>query len=49
MLLSDAVPARVSSIVSVTPGRQERVQGASELITVHGLLEVQAVSEAAAG
>jgi len=47
VLLSDALLARVSSIVSVTPGRQERVKGVSEPITVYRLLEVKAVSEAA--
>jgi sigma-B regulation protein RsbU (phosphoserine phosphatase) len=47
ILLSDALLARVSSIVSVTPGRPERVKGLAEPITVYRLLEVKAVSEAA--
>jgi adenylate cyclase len=46
VLLSDALLARVSSIVRVTPGRHERVKGVSEPITVYRLLEVKAVSEA---
>jgi adenylate cyclase len=41
VLLSDALLARVSSIVSVTPGRPERVKGQSEPITVYRLLEVK--------
>ena len=48
ILLSDALLARVSSIVSVTPGRQERVKGLAEPITVYRLLEVKAVPEGAA-
>jgi adenylate cyclase len=47
VLMSDALLARVSSIVRVTPGRHERVKGVSEPITVYRLLEVKAVSEAA--
>jgi adenylate cyclase len=43
VLLSDALLAPVSSIVSVTPGRQERVKGIGEPITVHRLLEVKSV------
>jgi adenylate cyclase len=41
ILLSEALLARVSALVSVTPGRQERVKGVSEPITVHRLLEVK--------
>jgi adenylate cyclase len=41
VLLSDALLARVSSIVRVTPGRQERVKGIAEPVTVHRLLEVK--------
>ncbi len=44
VLLSDALLARVSSIVSVTPGRQERVKGVGEPITVYRLLEVKSAS-----
>jgi class 3 adenylate cyclase len=43
VLLSDALLARVSSIVSVTPGRPERVKGLTEPITVYRLLEVKGV------
>jgi class 3 adenylate cyclase len=43
VLLSEALLARVSSLVSVTPGRQERVKGVRELITVHRLLEIKSV------
>jgi class 3 adenylate cyclase len=49
VLLSDPLLACVSSIVSVAPGRQERVKGASEPITVYRLLEVKAVAWAPAG
>jgi adenylate cyclase len=42
VLLSEALLTRVSSLVSVAPGRLERVKGASEPITVHRLLEVKA-------
>jgi adenylate cyclase len=42
VLLSETLLARVSSLVSVAPGRSERVKGASEPITVHRLLEVKA-------
>lgn len=45
VLLSDALLARVSSIVSVAPGRQERVKGLDEPITVHRLLEVKGAAE----
>jgi adenylate cyclase len=48
ILLSDALLARASSIVSVTPGRQERVKGLAEPISVYRLLEVKAVPEGAA-
>ena len=48
ILLSDALLARVSSIVSATPGRQERVKGLAEPITVYRLLEVKTVLEGAA-
>jgi adenylate cyclase len=41
VLMSEALLARVSSLVSVTPGRQERVKGVSQPITVHRLLEVK--------
>jgi sigma-B regulation protein RsbU (phosphoserine phosphatase) len=41
VLLSEALLARVSSVVSVAPGRPERVKGVSEPITVHRLLEVK--------
>jgi class 3 adenylate cyclase len=41
VLLSPAMLARVSSIVSVSPGRLERVKGLDEAITVHRLLEVK--------
>jgi adenylate cyclase len=41
VLLSDALLVRVSSIVSVTPGRPERVKGLTEPITVYRLLEVK--------
>ena len=41
VLLSQALVARVSTLVSVAPGRQERVKGASAPITVHRLLEVK--------
>jgi class 3 adenylate cyclase len=42
VLMSDALLLRVSSIVSVAPGRSERVKGVSEPIVVHRLLEVKA-------
>ncbi|RPH81763.1 MAG: HAMP domain-containing protein [Candidatus Rokuibacteriota bacterium] len=42
VLLSEALLARVSALVSVAPGRQERVKGSSEPITVHRLLAVKA-------
>jgi adenylate cyclase len=42
VLLSEALLARVSAVVSVAPGRAERVKGVSEPITVHRLLEVKA-------
>jgi class 3 adenylate cyclase len=42
VLLSDALVARVASIISVTPGREERVKGVREPITVYRLLEVKA-------
>jgi sigma-B regulation protein RsbU (phosphoserine phosphatase) len=45
VLLSEALLARVSSIVSVSPGRQERVKGLSEPITVYRLLEVKSGPE----
>jgi adenylate cyclase len=45
VLLSPAMLSRVSSIVSVSPGRPERVKGLSEPITVHRLLEVKRVGE----
>jgi sigma-B regulation protein RsbU (phosphoserine phosphatase) len=48
VLLSDALLARVASVVSVAPGRQERVKGASTPITVHRLLEVKALPTDAA-
>jgi class 3 adenylate cyclase len=41
VLLSDALAARVASIVSVGPARVERVKGASEPAVVHLLLEVR--------
>lgn len=41
VLLSEALLARVSAVVSVAPGRQERVKGSSEPITVHRLLVVK--------
>jgi adenylate cyclase len=41
IVVSEALLARVSALVSVTPGRQERVKGISEPITVHRLLEVK--------
>jgi class 3 adenylate cyclase len=41
VLLSDALLARVSSIVRVAPGRQERVKGIAKPIVVHRLLEVK--------
>jgi adenylate cyclase len=40
-VVSEALLARVSALVSVTPGRQERVKGIREAITVHRLLEVK--------
>jgi hypothetical protein len=49
VFLSDPLLARVSSIVSVASGRQERVKGASVPITVYRLLEVKAVAGAPAG
>ena len=42
VLMSETLLARVASLVSVAPGRSERVKGASEPITVHRLLEVKA-------
>lgn len=45
VLLSAALLSRVSSIVSVSPGRPERVKGLSEPITVHRLLEVKGVGQ----
>jgi class 3 adenylate cyclase len=41
VLVSEALLARVSALVSVAPGRLERVKGSSEPITVHRLLEVK--------
>jgi class 3 adenylate cyclase len=41
VLLSDALVARVAPLVSVAPGRAERVKGVSEPVTVHRLLEVK--------
>ena len=41
VLMSEALLARVSALVSVAPGRSERVKGSSEPITVHRLLEVK--------
>jgi len=41
VLLSDDLLSRVSSIVTVTPGRVERVKGAREPVTVHCLLAVK--------
>jgi adenylate cyclase len=41
VLLSDALLARVSAIVRVGPGRQERVKGVTEPVTVHRLLEIK--------
>jgi sigma-B regulation protein RsbU (phosphoserine phosphatase) len=41
VLLSDTLLARVAPLVSVAPGRTERVKGASEPVTVHRLLEVK--------
>jgi adenylate cyclase len=49
VLMSDALLARVSSVVRVSPGRQERVKGLSEPITVHRLLEVKSGPEDMAG
>lgn len=42
VLVSETLLARVASLVSVAPGRSERVKGASAPITVHRLLEVKA-------
>jgi adenylate cyclase len=42
VLLSEALATRVASIVSVTPGREERVKGVRAAVTVHRLLEVKA-------
>jgi hypothetical protein len=39
-VMSDALLARVGPIVSVSPGRVERVEGAREPITVHRVLDV---------
>lgn len=41
VLLSDALLARVATVVTVTPGRVERVKGAREPVTVHRLLGVE--------
>jgi len=41
VLLSDDLLSRVSSFVTVTPGRVERVKGAREPVTVHCLLAVK--------
>jgi sigma-B regulation protein RsbU (phosphoserine phosphatase) len=41
VLLSDTLLARVAPLVSVAPGRTERVKGISEPVTVHRLLEVK--------
>jgi sigma-B regulation protein RsbU (phosphoserine phosphatase) len=41
VLLSDTLLARVAPLVSVAPGRTERVKGVSEPVTVHRLLEVK--------
>jgi adenylate cyclase len=41
ILMSEVLLARVSTLVRVAPGRQERVKGAREPITVHRLLEVK--------
>jgi adenylate cyclase len=49
ILLSDALLTRVASMVIVAPGRQERVKGSAEPITVHRLLEIKGEREAASG
>jgi sigma-B regulation protein RsbU (phosphoserine phosphatase) len=41
VLLSGTLVARVAPLVSVAPGRVERVKGVSEPVTVHRLLEVK--------
>jgi class 3 adenylate cyclase len=41
VLLSDTLLARVAPLVSVAPGRVERVKGVSGPVTVHRLLEVK--------
>ena len=41
VLLSEDLLARVSALVSVAPGRLERVKGSSAPITVHRLLEIK--------
>jgi sigma-B regulation protein RsbU (phosphoserine phosphatase) len=41
VVLSETLLARVARVVSVTPGRTERVKGVSEPVTVHRLLEVK--------
>jgi class 3 adenylate cyclase len=41
VLMSEELLACVSAVGSVAPGRQERVKGSSEPITVHRLLEVK--------
>ena len=40
ILLSEALLAHVASIAIVSPGRVERAKGASEPVTVHGLLGI---------
>jgi class 3 adenylate cyclase len=49
VLISDGLLTHVSSIVSVTPGRQERVKGFSEPITVHRLVEVKGPTQDGGG
>jgi class 3 adenylate cyclase len=41
VLVSDTLLGRVASLVSVAPGRTERVKGVSEPVTVYRLLEVK--------
>ena len=41
MLLSEELLARVSGLVTVSPGRLERVKGAREPVTVYCLLAVK--------
>jgi adenylate cyclase len=42
VLLSETLLGRVATLVSVAPGRSERVKGATEPVTVYRLLEVKA-------